>query len=390
MIAVLLPCYNEAVTIAKVVRDFQDALPGATVYVYDNNSTDGSAEAAAAAGAVVRRQPMQGKGHVMRSMFRDIDADCYVLADADDTYPAAAAPAMVRAVLEDRADMVVGDRLSSTYFTENKRRFHGGGNVLVRKLVNSFFGGQVSDIMTGYRAFNHTFAKSFPVLSAGFEIETEMTIFALEARLAVVSQPVEYRDRPEGSVSKLSTVKDGLRVLRTIAKLFKDYRPMLFFNLLALVSFAAGLALGAPVGVEYFQTGLVPRFPTLFAAFFLILAALQLFVAGLILDTNARSRRQAFELAVNQLASLRALALVRGPRENSDRREELSGGGIVRGDLARARDWAGAAERGPVRLAERPPRHPSERPAGRADGRPPGHPVTPAPQPAGHRDAPAR
>jgi glycosyltransferase involved in cell wall biosynthesis len=288
-----------------VVGDFRAALPEATVYVYDNNSTDDSAGLAAAAGAVVRNEPMRGKGYVMRSMFRDIEADCYVLADSDDTYPASAAPAMVRAVLEDRADMVVGDRLSSTYFTENKRRFHSGGNVLVRRLVNGFFGGQVSDIMTGYRAFSYSFVKAFPVLSTGFEIETEMTIFALENHLRVTSQPVEYRDRPAGSESKLSTVRDGLRVLRTIVKLFKDYRPMLFFNLLALICVLASLVLGTPVVIEYFQTGLVPRFPTLFAAFFCLLAAMQLVVAGLILDTQARSRRQAFELTVNQMSSLR-------------------------------------------------------------------------------------
>lgn len=310
-VAVLLPCYNEAQTIGQVVRDFRDALPTATVYVYDNNSTDGSADVAAKAGATVRVEPMQGKGYVMRSMFRDIEADCYVLADADDTYPADSAPAMVEAVLGARADMVVGDRLSSTYFTENKRRFHNGGNVLVRKLVNSFFGGQVADIMTGYRAFSYSFVKSFPVLSTGFEIETEMTIFALENHLRVTSQPVEYRDRPEGSESKLSTVKDGLRVLKTIVKLFKDYRPMLFFNLLALICLAVGLALGIPVGLEYFDTGLVPRFPTLFAAFFCLLAAMQLVVAGLILDTQARARRQSFELAVNQLSSFRAEVLGR-------------------------------------------------------------------------------
>ncbi|MDR1441838.1 MAG: glycosyltransferase family 2 protein [Bifidobacteriaceae bacterium] len=308
-VAVLLPCYNEAQTIAKVVRDFRAELPEATVYVYDNNSTDGSAEVAADAGAVVRVEPMQGKGYVMRSMFRDIEADCYVLADADDTYPAESAPAMVRDVLDNRIDMVVGDRLSSTYFTENKRRFHSGGNVLVRKLVNSFFGGEVADIMTGYRAFSYSFVKSFPVLSTGFEIETEMTIFALENHLRVSSQPVGYRDRPAGSESKLSTVRDGLRVLKTITKLFKDYRPMMFFSLFALLCAAVGLALGVPVGIEYFQTGQVPRFPTLIAAFFLLLAAMQLLVAGLILDTQARARRQSFELAVNQMSSLRAHVL---------------------------------------------------------------------------------
>ncbi|MDR0365848.1 MAG: glycosyltransferase family 2 protein [Bifidobacteriaceae bacterium] len=300
-VAVLLPCYNEAATIHKVVTDFRAALPEATVYVYDNNSTDGTAEEAERAGAVVRCEPQQGKGYVMRSMFRDIDADCYVLADGDDTYPAEDAPKMVAEVLDGREDMVVGDRLSSTYFTENKRRFHGGGNVLVRKLVNSFFGGEVTDIMTGYRALSFSFVKSFPVLSTGFEIETEMTVFALENNLRVTSVPVGYRDRPEGSQSKLSTLRDGFRVLRTIARLFKDYRPLLFFSLLGLLCVLAGGGLGIPVAIEYFQTGVVPRFPTLFAAFFSLLAAMQLFTAGLILDTQARARRQAFELAVNQM-----------------------------------------------------------------------------------------
>jgi glycosyltransferase involved in cell wall biosynthesis len=307
-VAVLLPCYNEAQTIRRVVRDFRHALPEATVYVYNNNSTDGTAQAAAEAGAVVRTEPMQGKGYVVRSMFRDIEADCYVLTDGDDTYPADAAPDMVEAVLAERADMVIGDRLSSTYFTENKRRFHSTGNVTVRRLVNYFFGGQVTDIMTGYRAFGHSFAKSFPVLSRGFEIETEMTIFALENHLRVVSQPVDYRDRPEGSQSKLSTVRDGLRVLKTIFKLIKDYRPLLFFSLLALAFLALGLILGTPVALEYLRTGLVPRFPTWFAALFCLLSAMQLFVAGLILDTLARGRRQAFELTVNQMSTFRAQA----------------------------------------------------------------------------------
>ncbi|MDR1633627.1 MAG: glycosyltransferase family 2 protein [Bifidobacteriaceae bacterium] len=308
VVAVLLPCYNEAQTIGKVVADFRRDLPEAVVYVYDNNSTDETARIAAEAGAVVRVETQQGKGYVMRSMFRDIDADCYLLADGDDTYPSEDGPAMVRALLDERADMVVGDRLSSTYFTENKRRFHGSGNVLVRKLVNGFFGGDVSDIMTGYRALSFSFAKSFPVLSTGFEIETEMTIFALENHLRVTSVPVGYRDRPEGSESKLSTLGDGARVLRTILRLFKDYRPLLFFSLLGAICAAVAVGLGLPIAVEYFQTGLVPRFPTLIAAFFLLMAAIQLVVAGLILDTQARTRRQAFELAVNQMSLLRPSA----------------------------------------------------------------------------------
>jgi hypothetical protein len=239
-------------------------------------------------------------------MFRDIDADVYVLADGDDTYPAEYAPQLVAKVADDGADMVIGDRLSSTYFTENKRHFHGGGNVLVRRLVNRLFGGQVTDIMTGYRAFSRLFVKTFPVLSTGFEIETEMTVFALDARLRLDSVPVAYRDRPEGSVSKLSTVSDGARVLWTIVRLFRTYRPLAFMGLAALVLFLAGLGFGVPIVVEYFQTGLVPRFPTLIGAVGLEIAAMLMAVAGLILDTLGRQRRQTFEILVNlTLASLR-------------------------------------------------------------------------------------
>lgn len=234
-IAVLIPCYNESATVAKVVRDYREVLPEATVYVYDNNSTDGTDELARAAGAVVRYERRQGKGNVIRTMFRDIEAQCYLMIDGDDTYPAEDARAMVDKVLVDGYDMVVGDRLSSTYFTENKRPFHNSGNVLVRKLVNSFFKGNVTDIMTGYRAFSRLFVKSFPVLSKGFEIETEMTIHALDKNLALASVPVGYRDRPVGSESKLNTFSDGFKVLRTVARLFKDYKPLPFFGIMMLL-----------------------------------------------------------------------------------------------------------------------------------------------------------
>ena len=240
-IAVLIPCYNESATIAKVVQDYRAALPDAAIYVYDNNSTDGTDEIARAAGAVVRYERRQGKGNVIRTMFREIDAECYLMIDGDDTYPAEDARAMADGVLRDGYDMVIGDRLSSTYFTENKRPFHNSGNVLVRKLVNRFFGGHVTDIMTGYRAFSPLFVKSFPILSKGFEIETEMTIHALDKNFALTSIPVGYRDRPAGSESKLNTFSDGFKVLRTIARLYKDYRPLPFFSIIAGILMVAAL-----------------------------------------------------------------------------------------------------------------------------------------------------
>ena len=262
-IAVLIPCYNESRTIAKVVADYRAVLPEADIYVYDNNSTDHTDDIAREAGAIVRYEYRQGKGNVIRTMFREIEADCYLMIDGDDTYPAENAREMVDLVLNRKVDMVVGDRLSATYYTENKRPFHNLGNRLVKRLVNTIFHGDVRDIMTGYRAFSYQFVKSFPVLSQGFEIETEMTIHALDKNLSLNSVPVEYRDRPEDSVSKLNTYSDGLRVLRTIARLYKEYRPLSFFGLFAALFGAAGLILFIPVLAEYFRTGLVPRFPTL-------------------------------------------------------------------------------------------------------------------------------
>ncbi len=303
-IAVLIPCYNESKTIAKVVSDYRAALPEAEIYVYDNNSSDHTDEIARQAGAIVRYERRQGKGNVIRSMFRQIDADCYLMIDGDDTYPAEHAREMVELVVNSGVDMVIGDRLSSTYFTENKRPFHNTGNVLVRKLVNSIFGGNVTDIMTGYRAFSRTFAKSFPVLSKGFEIETEMTIHALDKNLCLASVPVQYRDRPEGSVSKLNTFSDGFKVLFTIARLFKDYKPLPFFSLVALLMLIIACVMGIPVIVEFFQTGLVPRFPTLIVAGFFSVFALQCFVCGLILDTETKKSRQNFELQMNILELL--------------------------------------------------------------------------------------
>ncbi len=295
-VAVLLPCFNEEPTIGKVVRDFRAALPEAAIYVYDNNSMDGTAQVAAAAGAIVRREPVQGKGNVIRRMFREVEADAYIMADGDDTYPADQAGALLRPVLEEGADMVIGDRLSSTYFEQNKRPFHNGGNRVVRWLIRRFWHTDIHDIMTGYRAFSRAFVKSFPVMSAGFEIETEMTIHALDRRFLLREVPVAYRDRPEGSVSKLNTFSDGLSVLRTIILLYKEYRPLRFFTWLAVLLALAGVLMLVPVLVEYFRTGLVPRFPTLIVALFLMLAALLSLFTGLCLDVIVTKDRKNFEL----------------------------------------------------------------------------------------------
>lgn len=298
-IAVLIPCYNEAPTIGKVVADFRRVLPEAVIYVYDNNSTDGTGEIAQAAGALVRRESRQGKGNVIRTMFRDIDARCYLMVDGDDTYPADCARQMADAVLEGQADMVVGDRLSSTYFTENKRKFHNAGNRLVRQLVNGFFQGHIVDIMTGYRAFSWLFVKSYPTLSRGFEIETEMTIHALDKNFHVVNVPVEYRDRPDGSTSKLNTYSDGAKVLGTIFRLLRSYKPFAFFTTVALVLVAIAAILFLPVFVEYLNTDQVARFPTLIVAGFVFLSGLLTFCCGLILDTVVKKDRQDFELWLN-------------------------------------------------------------------------------------------
>ena len=300
-IAVLIPCYNESKTVEKVVTDFRRVLPDATVYVYDNNSTDGTAELAAKAGAVVRHEYQQGKGNVMRRMFREIDAEAYVLVDGDDTYPAEAAPEMVAAVTNRQADMVVGDRLSSTYFEENKRPFHNFGNSIVRSSINSLFHTNIKDIMTGYRAFSYQFVKTFPVLSQGFEIETEMSIHAADKNMFVENVIIEYRDRPEGSESKLNTYSDGFKVLRTIASLFRTYKPMAFFGVIALILAVLGVGFMIPVLVEFNHTGLVERFPTLIVCCFVILAAMVSFFAGLQLQTITRKNRQDFEMELQHV-----------------------------------------------------------------------------------------
>lgn len=300
-IAVLLPCYNEEVTIGKVVRDFKAALPDATVYVYDNNSTDRTAEIAAAEGAIVRREPRQGKGNVIRAMFEDIDADVYVMADGDDTYPADAAPAMVSKVL-DGYDMVIGDRLSSTYFQENKRPFHNFGNRLVRGSINGLFNAHVTDIMTGYRAFNFTFVKTYPVLSRGFEVETEMTIHSLNNNLRLYEMPIQYRDRPEGSVSKLDTVGDGIKVMSTIFRMIREYKPLPFFGGLGLIIGIVGIVLCGTVTFEFAKTGVVTHFPTLIGAVMLVIAGLLLIIAGIILDVMAKNDRKTFVIDTNKIA----------------------------------------------------------------------------------------
>ena len=295
-IAILVPCYNEAATIGQVVSEFKAVLPQATVYVYDNNSTDDTAKIAAEAGAVVRHEYRQGKGNVVRRMFREIEADCYLMVDGDCTYPPEYASQLAELVLSGRADMVVGDRLSSTYFTENKRPFHNFGNRLVRALIRQFWHTDIHDVMTGYRAFSHRFVKLFPVMSEQFEIETEMTIHALDRRFDIVEVPIAYKDRPAGSESKLNTFSDGAKVLKTILILFKEYRPLLFFGILSLILALVAIILFIPIFIEYCKSGLVPRFPTLFTALFIGLVAIQSFFTGLCLDVIAEKGRKEYEL----------------------------------------------------------------------------------------------
>lgn len=303
-IAVLIPCYNEALTIGKVVSDWKQAIPEATIYVYDNNSTDGTAAIAREAGAIVRREYAQGKGNVIRRMFREIEADCYLMIDGDDTYPAEYGREMVDLVLEKDADMVIGDRLSSTYYTENKRPFHNLGNNLVRNTINFLFKTNIRDIMTGYRAFSYQFVKTFPVLSKGFEIETEMTIHAIDKNMRVENVVVDYRDRPLGSESKLSTFSDGYKVLKTLFKLFKNYKPLSFFGGCAAVLLFLSLALFIPVLIAYIKTGLVDRIPTLITSGFIAIAAIQSFFSGLVLNTMIEKNKQDFEFKLQTIQAL--------------------------------------------------------------------------------------
>lgn len=299
-IAVLIPCYNEAKTIKKVVTDMRSAVPDATIYVYDNNSTDDTATIAAEAGAIIRHEYAQGKGNVIRRMFREIDAECYLMTDGDDTYPAEFAKEMCDHVLQRNVDMVIGDRLSSTYFTENKRPFHNLGNSLVRLSINTIFRTDIQDVMTGYRAFSYNFVKTFPVLSKGFEIETEMTIHTVDKNMLYKNVVIQYRDRPEGSYSKLNTYSDGMKVLMTIARLYKNYRPFGFFSLIAAILTLLSAVFFIPVFVSFLQTGLVPKIPTLIVCGIVALAAIISFFSGLVLDTIRQKNRQDFEMQLHR------------------------------------------------------------------------------------------
>ncbi|MCI9051547.1 MAG: glycosyltransferase [Lachnospiraceae bacterium] len=301
-IAVLIPCYNEAKTIKKVIEDYKKVLPEAVIYVYDNNSTDSTDKIARQAGAVVRYEYQQGKGNVIRRMFREIDADCYIMTDGDDTYPAESAREMVELVLKQKVDMVVGDRLSSTYFKENKRPFHNFGNSLVRWSINHLFKTDIKDIMTGYRAFSYEFVKTFPVLSKGFEIETEMSIHAVDKNMFVRNVIIEYRDRPTGSVSKLNTYSDGIKVLKTIVRLFRTYKPMTFFSSIAFLLFILATIFFIPVLITYVHTGEVPNFPTLIVCGFVVITAIQSMFSGLILATIVQKNKQDFEIELQNAA----------------------------------------------------------------------------------------
>lgn len=300
-IAVLVPCYNEELTVEKVVSDFKKVLPSGDIYVYNNNSKDKTKELAIKAGAIVKDEYRQGKGAVVRSMFRDIDADVYIMVDGDDTYPAEEVESLITPVLEGKADMVIGDRLSSTYYTENKRPFHNFGNSLVKGLINFLFKSDLNDIMTGYRAFSKTFVKCMPVLSDGFQIETEMTIFALTNNMNVVNVPITYRDRPEGSFSKLNTFSDGYKVLLTLFNLFKDNRPFLFFGLLSLIIFIIGLLVGIPVINEYIKTAYITKVPSAVLAAALMINSFLLLSVGIIMDAIKNEKRYLFECHMNNI-----------------------------------------------------------------------------------------
>ncbi|MDE6087792.1 MAG: glycosyltransferase [Oscillospiraceae bacterium] len=299
-IAVLIPCYNEAATIGKVVQDFRRELPEAVIYVYDNNSKDNTAEIARNAGAVVRQEYQQGKGNVIRRMFREIDAECYLMVDGDDTYPAEHAKEMCRPVLEKKIDMVIGDRLSSTYFQENKRPFHNFGNSIVRFCINHFFESDIKDIMTGYRAFGFHFVKTFPVLSKGFEIETEMSIHAIDKNMSTENVLIHYRDRQEGSESKLNTYSDGIKVLLTIVRLYKNYKPMQFFGVISALLILIAVVFFLPIWIDYLHTGLVAKFPTLIVCGFIALSALISFFSGMLLSCIVQKNRQDFEICLQR------------------------------------------------------------------------------------------
>lgn len=301
--SVLIPCYNEELTIGKVVNDFKKELPEAEIYVYDNNSTDNTAIIAERCGAIVHKESRQGKGNVIRQMLRDIDADCYLIVDGDDTYPAKNAKEMCEAIYKG-VDMVIGDRLSSTYFTENKRPLHNEGNKLVRFLINNLFNSNIHDVMTGYRALSRQFAKNMPIISKGFEIETEMTIHALDKNFIIKEIAIDYRDRKENSISKLKTFSDGIKVIGTVLRLFRDYRPLIFFSFISIIMLLISLILFLPVFIEYIKTGLVPRYPTLIVSGFIFITSILTFFSGVILEVVAQKHRQLYELYLNTYKSL--------------------------------------------------------------------------------------
>ena len=317
-IAILIPCYNEGKTINKVVTDFKEVLPEAKIYVYDNNSSDNTAEEARQAGAIVRSEFMQGKGNVIRRMFREVDARCYIIIDGDDTYPAESAPEMADRVLTHQADMVVGDRLSSTYFSENKRPFHNFGNNLVRNSINLLFHSGIKDIMTGYRAFSYEFVKTFPILSKGFEIETEMSIHAVDKNMQVENVIIEYRDRPEGSISKLNTYSDGIKVLKTIIRLYRTYNPMGFFGIISLLLTIIAAAFFIPVARSFLITGIVKKFPTLIVCGFTIIAAIQSLFAGLELQNSVQKNRQDFEMKLLEVSERKKTKLLESFSANDE------------------------------------------------------------------------
>ena len=299
-IALIIPCYNEATTIGKVVKDFKKHLPEAKIYVFDNNSTDDTDKIAQRAGAIVLHEAKQGKGNVIRSAFHNIDAECYLVVDGDDTYSAKSARKLCEDVLDENIDMVIGDRLSSSYFTENKRKFHGFGNILVRKLINLIYHSDIRDVMTGYRALSYRFVKTFPVITKGFEIETEMTIHALDKNLNIKNEIIDFKDRPENSVSKLNTISDGTRVIKTIINFYKNYKPFHFFSILSLFLVIIGTIFLVPVLIEFSSTGLVPKLPSFLASIFFYLCATQSFFGGLILQNTTEKSRQQFEIYLNQ------------------------------------------------------------------------------------------
>lgn len=317
-IAILIPCYNEGKTINKVVTDFKEVLPEAKIYVYDNNSSDNTAEEARQAGAIVRNEFMQGKGNVIRRMFREVDARCYIIIDGDDTYPAESAPEMADRILTHQADMVVGDRLSSTYFSENKRPFHNFGNNLVRNSINLLFHSGIKDIMTGYRAFSYEFVKTFPILSKGFEIETEMSIHAVDKNMQVENVIIEYRDRPEGSISKLNTYSDGIKVLKTIVRLYRTYNPMGFFGIISLLLTIIAAAFFIPVARSFLITGVVKKFPTLIVCGFTIIAAIQSLFAGLELQNSVQKNRQDFEMKLLEVSERKKTKLLESFSANDE------------------------------------------------------------------------